>query len=762
MRKWRLVSVIVAVLLTVFLCIPVPRFDVPYSTVVSADDGELLGARIADDGQWRFPATNNYSEKYLRCVLEYEDRLFFLHCGFNPASFAQAAIDNVRAGKIKRGGSTITMQVVRLSRNGRPRTFKEKIIEVVLAMRLEVRYSKKEIFDMYAANAPFGGNVVGIDAAAWRYFNTSPDNLTWSEAAALAVLPNSPSLVNPSKGREELKRKRDNLLQRMSQARAFIPKKYGEAKMSAEDYDLSLLEAIPDKPYALPSLAYHYVCALEKNNKGKSVRSTIDYSFQKAVSDIAERHRADNSANGVENVGVYVVDYYENEVKVYVGNSLKAKDAAMVDMVRAQRSTGSVLKPFLYASSLDDGTLLPTMILPDIPINLSGYTPQNYSGDYSGAVTAEEALQKSLNTPFVYLLRRYGLPRFYKLLKDMGLSGLVFPPDHYGFSIILGGAEASLFDIVNAYAAMASKLYGGSTYEGIKIPFSREAISLTFDAMRGLTRPESQSGWRYFSSSKDVAWKTGTSFGFKDAWAIGIKGRYVVGVWCGNADGEGRPGLTGLTVAAPLLFDVINVLDDYEIENEPQSFDYLMVDVCSESGMPKSELCESWKSVRMPNIEMNTGVCPYHKKVFLDESRRYRVSADCYDIDNENFDIYFMLPPVMEWFYKKKNPLYRMSPPLFPECMSNANESVMSFVYPDESASLIIPIGIKGDRQSVVFELAHRNPEKTVFWSLNEHFLGETKNNHQMPVLAEPGSYTLRCVDEDGNDIKRDIVIKFE
>ena len=257
-----------------------------------------------------------------------------------------------------------------------------------------------------------------------------------------------------------------------------------------------------------------------------------------------------------------------------------------------------------------------------------------------------------------------------------------------------------------------------------------------------------------------MAWKTGTSFGFRDAWAVGVKGRYVVGVWCGNADGEGRPGLTGLTVAAPLMFDVIDLLPDDDVELLP--LDFMSVEVCAESGMPRSELCGSCTTVMMPETEINTGVCPYHKKVFLDESRRYRVSADCYDVDNENFEIYFTLPPVMEWFYKKKDPLYRVLPPLFPDCISDADESVMSFVYPDESASLIIPVGIKGDRQSVVFELAHRNPEKAVFWSLNDIFLGETRRMHQMSVSVEPGTYFLRCVDEDGNDVSRKVEIKFE
>lgn len=745
-----------------FLCIPVPKFETPYSTVVTDESRNLLGARVADDGQWRFPATNCYSYKYIQCVLEYEDKYFFLHPGFNPVSFIDAAVDNIKAGRVLRGGSTITMQVVRLARDGQPRTFGEKVVEVVLAMRLELRYSKKEIFDLYAAHAPFGGNVVGIDAAAWRYFNTTPDRLTWGEAATLAVLPNSPALVNPSKGRSELKKKRDLLLSKLCESKAYVPKRYKNSAFGNDDLELALLEDIPPKPYDMPTLAFHYVSEMEKNHKGENIVSSIDYEIQKKVNGIVKKHYGTNAANGIENIGVYIVDFQEQKTVAYVGNHLGAKDAAMVDMVRAQRSTGSILKPFLYAVSLDEGLLLPTMLLPDIPINLSGYTPQNYTGDFSGAVPADVALQKSLNTPFVQLLKQYSVPKFHHLLQELGLSGIVFNPDHYGFSLILGGAESSLYDIVNTYGAMAAKLYDNESFDSIndriRIPFSREAISLTFDAMRGLNRPDGQSGWRYFASSRKVAWKTGTSFGFKDAWAVGITGRYAVGVWCGNADGEGRPGLTGIGVAAPVLFDVIDCLDNSP--NPDPDLDWMEVEVCAESGMPKSQYCTKTKTVRMPKTEIMTGVCPYHKKVFLDKTHQYRVFADCYDIDNENFEIFFSLPPVMEWFYRKKDPLYRSLPPLMPGCNAGKQEPVMSFIYPEESARLIIPHDIKGERQSIIFEIAHRNPKKRVYWTLNEKSLGVTSDIHQMPIDARSGSYVLRCVDEDGNEVSRSITIK--
>ena len=750
-KKLKITLLVLASLFIAFICIPVPRFDKTYSTVLTARDGTLLGAKIADDGQWRFPATNNYSQKYVDCLLEYEDRWFYYHPGFNPVSFVKALIDNIKAGEVVRGGSTISMQVVRMSRDNPPRTYGEKLWEVILAMRLELHYSKQSILDMYAANAPFGGNVVGIDAAAWRYFHTTPDELSWAEAATLAVLPNSPSLIHPGRSRERLKQKRDELLKRVLD--------------SEEDLELAMMEDIPDRPFEIPMSAYHYLSEQDKRHHGEHISSTIDASLQQSVTDIMKRHHEMNIQNSIDNAAVYVVDYLNDEVIAYVGNNWDADDARMVDMIQAQRSTGSILKPFLFAAMLDEGTLLPEMVIPDIPMSMSGFTPKNYSGEYWGAVTADKALQNSLNAPFVYLLKEYGHQRFHALLRQLPLRGIVFDAEHYGLAIILGGAEASLYDITNAYAKMGRKLasYVNESYneevDDAVAPFSAEAIAETFHVMCGLTRPVSQIGWGGFASSRQVAWKTGTSYGFKDAWAVGLTDRYAVGVWVGNADGEGRPGLTGVGAAAPLLFDVIGRLND-SYTYPANTNESIEIEVCAESGYPKSEYCQHTKKINVVDVENQTGVCPYHKKVFLDESRQYQVKPDCYDIDQKRYEIYYVLPPVMEWFYKKHSPLFRPLPALYPGCGTAHPDDVMAFVYPKDDAKVTIPIGIRGDRQQVVFEIAHRNPHKTIFWTLNDIFLGQTRHNHQMPIDVERGTYTLRCVDEDGIELIRRVIVQ--
>lgn len=759
-RNLLIVGGILVALFLLFLCIPVPRFEVPYASVVMSEDGQFLGAKVADDGQWRFPPSNHYSEKYVRCLLEFEDREFFLHPGIDPLALGKAFVTNLKAGEVKRGGSTITMQVARLSRGNRPRTYKEKIIEMILSLRLELRYSKREILDLYAANAPFGGNVVGVDAAAWRYFNTTPDQLTLAEAATLAVLPNAPSLVHLSRNRSQLKEKRDALIQKMSDQEAYLPRRYRKLFITKDDCELAVLEQIPSKTFEMPNSFYHFVMETIKSHKGKSVHTSIDYQLQQYVVQILNRHYEINSANNIENSAVYILDYRTNEVVAYVGNNNQAKDAAMVDMVKAQRSTGSILKPFLFAAMLDEGLLLPNMVLPDVPVNIAGYTPKNYSGDYWGAVTAHDALTNSLNTPFVYLLRKYSFQKFYSLLRKMKFSGINREADFYGLSIILGGAETSLFDIVNAYGNMARKLaFSNDTLSATKAPFSADAVGLTFNVMQDLNRPYEQLNWRFFNSSQRIAWKTGTSFGFRDAWAVGVTDRYVVGVWCGNANGEGRPGLTGINVAAPIMFEVFSkIRDSYTY---PEATEHAVeVEVCAESGYPKSMYCPKVVKQLMPDVEIKTGVCPYHKKVFLDKTGQYQVYPSCYDVDKDKYEIYYVLPPVMEWFYKRHTPLYRPLPPTLQGCRNANDDEVMSFIYPESSVSFSIPIGIKGDRQKIIFEIAHRNAQKTVFWTLDDVCLGETKMRHQMAIDVEKGVHNLRCVDEDGNELNRKLIVK--
>ena len=402
------------------------------------ESGILLGAKISDDRQWRFPQINTVPDKFKKAIIEFEDRHFYFHPGLNPYSLIRALIQDVRKRKIVSGGSTITMQVIRISRKNKSRTFFEKFIEIILSFRLELTYSKNEILALYASNAPFGGNVVGLEAASWRYFGRPPEKLSWSEIATIAVLPNSPSLIFPGKNHEKLLNKRNRLLDKLHKAH-FI-----------DDIDLRLAksEPIPGKPFPLPQLAQHLLeRSITDGHKGEQVYSTIDVFLQSKVNEIIAQHQVKLKANEINNAAALVLDVNSGDVLAYIGNteSMNPQDGSYVDIITSPRSTGSILKPYLYVAMLNDGMLVPTMLVPDIPTQISGYVPLNYSQTFDGAIPAKRALARSLNVPAVRMLQSFGFERFNYFLKKLGMTTLNKPALHYGLTIILGGAEGKLW-----------------------------------------------------------------------------------------------------------------------------------------------------------------------------------------------------------------------------------------------------------------------------------------------------------------------------
>jgi len=435
--------------LSTLLCTSKPKFNNPTSTVLLANDGSLLAASIAQDQQYRFPHNDSIPEKFKSCIIEFEDRFFFRHPGVNPISIIRAAYNNVKAKRIVQGGSTITQQVVRLYRNDRPRTISEKLIEAVLAFRLELGISKNGILAMYTSNAPFGGNVVGLDAAAWRYFGRSANELSWAESAALAVLPNAPALVHPGRNRNTLIAKRNILLKKL----------YEKGSIDSLTYRLSLLEPVPGEPKPLPQLSPHLLSrAIKDGFQGKVISTTIDSRLQERTNEIVDHHYNRLAGNQIHNAAVLIIDIETNSTIAYVGNVSSSISGNHVDIITSSRSTGSILKPFLYAAMLHEGMILPKTLIPDIPTQIGGYSPKNFNPGYDGAVPASRAIARSLNVPAVRMLQHYGVERFQHILQKLGLTTLSRSPSEYGLSLILGGAEATLWDLAGVYAGMARDL----------------------------------------------------------------------------------------------------------------------------------------------------------------------------------------------------------------------------------------------------------------------------------------------------------------
>jgi penicillin-binding protein 1C len=699
---------------------------------------------IADDGQWRFPYNSKVSEKFEKAILQFEDRSYYYHFGFNPFSISRAIIQNIKAGKKKSGGSTLTMQVIRLSRQGKPRTIYQKIIEIILSTRLELTYSKKEIIALYASNAPFGGNVVGLDAASWRYFGKNPNELSWAESALLAVLPNAPSLIYPGKNQQKLTDKRNRLLDRLHKV----------GTIDDETCRLSKQEPLPGKPYPLPEIARHLlVRCYTEGMKGQFVKTTINKHLQKQINEIIERHHQQLKGNEIHNAAALVLDVKTGNALAYIGNTENAEKSGNgneVDVITAHRSTGSILKPFLFASMLSDGEILPNTLVADIPTQISGYVPQNYNLTYDGAIPAKRALARSLNIPAVRMLQNYGIDKFNYNLKKLGMNSLNNPPDHYGLTIILGGAEGSLWNIAGMYASMSRILNHYYKYNGKYNPkdihepayishldstdispdqlaeksfMDAASIKLTFDAMVEVSRPDAESGWQNYSSSFPIAWKTGTSFGFRDGWAIGVTPSYVIAVWVGNANGEGRPGLTGIATAAPIMFDIFSLIQKNEWF-EPPYDEMERVPICSQSGYRASDHCTPIDTMWIPLSGLNTPACPYHRIIHLDKTGQYRVTSNCEDVNNMIHTSWFVLPPAQEWYYKSKNPSYKELPPFKEGCTTASNS--MELIYPKETTKIYVPIELDGTIGKTIFQVAHRKANTIIYWHLDDKYIGST------------------------------------
>ena len=781
-RKTLIVLLVLA--LAYWFCLPSPLFDDPTCMVLEDKDSNLLGARIAADGQWRFPQNDSVPEKFAHAITEFEDRRFYSHPGVDPIGIGRAFKQNIANKKIVSGGSTISMQVIRMARKGKSRNLFHKVIEMIMATRLELKYSKKEILSFYTSNAPFGGNVVGLDAAAWRYFGKNPEYLSWSEAATLAVLPNSPALIHPGRNRKALFEKRNRLLDRLFQS----------GKIDQMTCSLAKEETLPEKPLPLPRLAPHLMdrAWLEhfrgQKNKRTKMTSTVDRELQGNVNRILNNHKNHLKENHIYNIATIVVEVETGNIIAYAGNVAAGKaHHEQVDVIKAPRSTGSILKPFLYAMMLNEGKILPNSLIPDVPTRMQGYNPKNFYETYDGVVSAKKSVSRSLNVPLVRMLSDYGLEKFHFGLQKLGFSSINKPPDHYGLTLVLGGAEAKLEDITNAYAGMARTLNHAYDHNG-KYSFqdfrplnyerskaspvirkdqltdepnilSAASIYQTFEAMTEVERPNSEGDWQQFRSSSPIAWKTGTSFGFRDAWAVGVTPKYAVGVWVGNADGEGRPGLVGVIAAAPLLFDVFDQLDHSKWFERPVD-EMIQVPVCRQSGFRALPLCET-DTLWIYKNGVQAPACQYHQLVHLDQTKKWRVNSECLSPDDMVHESRFVLPPLEEHYFKSKNPNYKPLPPFRSDCneANTTSNSPMQMIYPKHKALIYVPVDLDGKLSRTVFNMAHRTPETIVYWHLDNQFLGSTQHFHNMELQPSPGKHLLTLVDEKGNSIERSFEI---
>jgi penicillin-binding protein 1C len=779
-RQWlatrrRRIAGVLAVLclsggLAFWAMLPARLFDAPLSYVLEARDGTLLGARIASDGQWRFPAREHVPDKFRRALLVFEDKRFERHVGVDPLAIARAVKLNWQQGRVVSGGSTITMQLARLSRASTgaraQRSWRAKALEALLALRLETAYDKDRILGLYAAHAPFGGNVVGLEAAAWRYFGRDASSLSWAESATLAVLPNNPALVHLKRNRERLRARRDFVLRRLREA----------GDLSALDLELALTEPLAAEPHELPDLAPHLLDTLRARYPGRyRLATTLDARLQAQATHQVREHAAQLARQQVHNAAALIVDNQTFEVLAYVGNGAGDEPARgfAVDIVRRPRSTGSILKPMLFAAMLEEGSLTPRMLLPDVPTHYEGFTPENFDRQYRGAVRADEALAHSLNIPAVRMLKDYGVARFAGVLRDAGMSTLTRPADDYGLTLILGGAEGSLLDITALYAGLTdlARTRAQDAPRGFRTPtllrgeeakvrgpvaIGTGAAWLTLDALLEVPRPGEEGHWKNFATSRAIAWKTGTSWGLRDGWAVGTTSRHTVGVWVGNASGEGRPGLTGSSMAAPLMFALFNGLPASRWL-DPPTHALKQLEVCANDGYLAAENCAT-ERLWMPVNSRFVALSPHNLRVHLDAGGTRRVDGDCESPGRMRQTTWFVLPPTQEFYYRRAHAEYRPLPPPRTDCQGGSAQG-LALVYPDSNARVLIPRELDGKRGRTVFEAVSRRENATLFWHLDGRYLGETHTFHQQSLDMDPGEHILTVVDDEGERVARRFLV---
>ena len=778
--------------------LPEKLFSASYSSVALSREGKLMGAHIAEDEQWRFPPVKQVPEKFATALIAFEDKRFLSHLGVDPFALARALYLNVSQGRIVSGGSTLTMQTIRLSQQNPPRTVWNKVLEALKALRLETRHSKAEILSLYASHAPFGGNVVGLEAAAWRYFGRSQDKLSWAESAMLAVLPNSPGLIHVGRSRHKLKAKRDRLLLRLQQ----------QGVLSELDYSLAVVEALPTKPKPLPRIAPHLLDTLlqahrKANNPNEVPRfeTSINYNVQRSAMQVAKHHSQTLMQRGVNNLAMLVIDNRTFEVLAYVGNapSISAdKNGLAIDLVQRPRSTGSTLKPFLFANMIQQGEILPETLVADTPVRYSGYRPKNFNRDFHGAVRARDALASSLNIPAVNMLSYHGVERFLDSLKKMGLQHLHRNARDYGLPLILGGAEASLWELTTLYANLAfiaqqnepeqwrfykqamlnvedktladgtAKVPSNATMrKPSTVPTTlRNTISpatawMTLQSLLEVTRPGNAGFWKRFNSTQKIAWKTGTSFGHRDAWAIGTTPDYTVGVWVGNASGDGRPGVTGVTLAAPILFDTFNRLPSRGGWFAKPLDQMKTIRLCKNDGYLANDLCEAVE-YKVPEGSHFERISPNHQRihVVMQDEGFVRVHSDCESVDKMQVKQWFVLPPDQAFYYQQFHANYQPLPPWRQDCegqiaAEGLGDNPISLTYPRRNTQIYIPKDLANQRSKVVFKAIHRNPKSKLFWHLNNRFLGETETFHQQAIWISAGKQRLTVVDEAGHSVSQ-------
>ena len=697
--------------------------EINYSKVVLDRKGEILSVFLNSEEEFHIKYDGEVPETLKTAVINYEDKKFYSHSGVDYPRILKSFFNNM-TGRKKMGASTISMQVVKLL-EPKKRTYFNKLMEVVKAYKLESEFSKEEILKIYLNNVPYGSNIVGYSGAIKMYFNKEVKDLSYAEAALLAVLPNSPGILNLKKNNDKLETKRNRLL------KTLLDRKL----IDERQYKFSLLEKFPNKIYYYEKKAPQFSIFLKNRYPEKIIKSTLDYNLQKKLEKIVHDYSNAMKDVGINNAAVLVVNNKTKEVLAYVASQdfYDKRNNGEIDGLQAKRSPASLLKPFLFALSIDDGLIVPDSVYPDVPIYFGNFYPKNSSNTFTGMVKIEEALIKSLNIPFVKLLSDYGVDRFYYFLENNDN----YPEDRfdkYGLSLILGTREMRPVDIGKLYIGLAnygkvSNLKYTLTEDKPKEyqQFSKGASYLTLETLSRVVRPGNE---KLYSEQRPISWKTGTSYGMKDAWSVGVSPDYTVLVWLGNFNQKSIFSLSGVETAGNLLFKVFNIVDINSKTFEKPTDDLKEIEIDEKTGYRKFYDVES-KKVFYPKDAKLLRISPYYKKIFVDENDM-EIDSRSPNFDKRKEKIVIEYPiEVSNYFFLNG-------------VRENKNVKI---AYPVQNLNIFVPKDFDGYKK-VAMKLYNPNNEY-VYWYLDEDYVGYSNEKEKFFEL-DIGKHKLTIITENG------------
>ncbi len=735
--------------------LPIPSgLETSHATLVLDRDGHWLRAFASpdEDRVWRIPVTEaELPEALVQAVLAFEDRRFFSHPGIDPLAVLRAAVQNARAGRVVSGASTLTMQVARMM-DRRPRTYAAKLREAFRALQLEFHFSKREILVHYLNLAPYGGNIEGIGAAAWFYYGRPVSKLNLDELAALAAIPNSPNRYRPDRGAAALERRRNDVLERMAEA----------GQISIAEAEESAALPVTAVRRSAPMLAPHASEYLRRRHPGSAViESTIDAELQHRVARLLGEHVRSLEPHGIGNASAVVIENETGVVRAWVGSKsfFDVASQGQVDGALALRSPGSTLKPFVYGLALDRGLVGLHTLLEDIPIHYRDWSPENFDGEWRGVVSVQDALAASLNIPAVHLAKLIEPDGLVRLLHRVGFAGFQRDLDRFGLATVLGGCEVSLLELTNLYSSLAR---GGLFREAALTKedlekerpqerwLSEGAAYLLGEVLTDVARPELPDLWRDTVSMPRVAWKTGTSYGRRDAWSVGYTRRYSVGVWVGNFDAAGVPELVGARAAAPLFFAIVNALPGVHADSwltRPRAVETRQV--CALSGDLATSSCPH-TTTELALTSAPQGSCKHHVEIEVDDENGHRLCSRCRGSRPRHSHLTVVWPPrVASHLETSGYPVERV-PEHNPSCERGLVGAGPVIHRPLDGDEFVLRQGVPTDHQQIALLASAESGSGVLHWFVDDALLWSGPPG--IPVLLDPkpGQHRLVAVDQEG------------